>query len=163
MSLGRSMCNCSGGCVKNALCDYSPEKNPYESSSGIDLNPFERFEAFTPDLDTNPIQTYYKKSVNENSINSNCQEKPKVTDDLYNELKMYKKVAVPVVVPVAVPIKSQLSLNKIEELTTVNSTPISSRENSICSSNINSKHIIAIVVVILIVFIFLNRKNKKIQ
>jgi len=44
--MGR-ICSCfSGLCVYNPLCDYSPLKRPFDSSSGIDINQYERTEHF---------------------------------------------------------------------------------------------------------------------
>jgi hypothetical protein len=41
------LCNCNSGiCIKSPLCDYDPFKNPFQSSSGVDLNPYERNEDF---------------------------------------------------------------------------------------------------------------------
>ena len=41
------ICECNSGlCVKNSLCDYNPQTDSYQSSSGIDMNEFERSENF---------------------------------------------------------------------------------------------------------------------
>ncbi len=41
------ICECNSGlCVKNSLCDYNPKTDPYQSSSGIDMNEYERSEHF---------------------------------------------------------------------------------------------------------------------
>ena len=41
------ICECNSGlCVKNSLCDYNPKTDPYQSSSGIDMNEYERSESF---------------------------------------------------------------------------------------------------------------------
>jgi hypothetical protein len=41
------ICECNSGlCVKNSLCNYDPKTNPYQSSSGIDMNEYERSENF---------------------------------------------------------------------------------------------------------------------
>ena len=42
------LCGCNNDfCMKTALCDYNPLLNPYDSSSGIDKNPFEMKENYT--------------------------------------------------------------------------------------------------------------------
>ncbi len=41
------ICECNSGlCVKNSLCNYDPKTDPYQSSSGIDINEYERSENF---------------------------------------------------------------------------------------------------------------------
>jgi hypothetical protein len=41
------ICECNSGlCVKNSLCNYDPKTDPYQSSSGIDMNEYERSEHF---------------------------------------------------------------------------------------------------------------------
>jgi hypothetical protein len=41
------ICECNSGlCVKNSLCNYDPKTDPYQSSSGIDINDYERNEHF---------------------------------------------------------------------------------------------------------------------
>ncbi len=41
------ICECNSGlCVKNSLCNYDPKTDPYQSSSGIDMNEYERSENF---------------------------------------------------------------------------------------------------------------------
>jgi hypothetical protein len=41
------VCECNSGlCVKNSLCNYDPKTDPYQSSSGIDMNEYERSENF---------------------------------------------------------------------------------------------------------------------
>ena len=42
------LCRCNNDfCLKTAMCDYNPLSNPFESSSGIDKNPFEMKEDFS--------------------------------------------------------------------------------------------------------------------
>jgi hypothetical protein len=42
------ICECNSGlCVKNSLCNYDPKTDPYQSSSGIDMNEYEKSENFT--------------------------------------------------------------------------------------------------------------------
>jgi hypothetical protein len=41
------ICECNSGlCVKNSLCNYDPKTDPYQSSSGIDMNEYEKNEHF---------------------------------------------------------------------------------------------------------------------
>lgn len=41
------ICECNSGlCVKNSLCNYDTKTNSYQSSSGIDINEYERDEHF---------------------------------------------------------------------------------------------------------------------
>ena len=40
------MCNYNDFSLKSPICDYNSLLNPYESSSGIDKNPFELQENF---------------------------------------------------------------------------------------------------------------------
>jgi len=66
-NLGR-ISNCIGGmCVKNALFDNNPLKNPFDSSSGIDLNPYERNEGFESFEGFNNINKRNRQCVNLNS------------------------------------------------------------------------------------------------
>jgi hypothetical protein len=38
------MCECNSGlCVKNSLCNYDSKTDPFQSSSGIDINEYENF------------------------------------------------------------------------------------------------------------------------
>ena len=42
------LCGCNNDfCMKTAMCNYNPLLNPYNSSSGIDKNPFEMKETYT--------------------------------------------------------------------------------------------------------------------
>ena len=42
------LCDCNNDfCMKTAMCNYNPLLNPYNSSSGIDKNPFEMKESYT--------------------------------------------------------------------------------------------------------------------
>ena len=41
------LCNCNNDfCIKSPLCDYNPLLNRFDSSSGIDKNPYELKEQF---------------------------------------------------------------------------------------------------------------------
>jgi hypothetical protein len=41
------LCSCNNDfCLKSPLCDYNSLTNPYDSSSGIDKNPYELKEGF---------------------------------------------------------------------------------------------------------------------
>jgi hypothetical protein len=54
------LCSCNNDfCLKSPLCDYNTLLNPYDSSSGIDKNQFERKEDFRG----------LNKRENHNSIN----------------------------------------------------------------------------------------------
>ncbi len=158
MTCGKRMCQCNSGlCVKNTLCDYSPEKNPYESSSGIDLNPFEKNEPFTPDIDTNPIETYYKSSVDENSFNSNCKA-PASTVQLYDNLHVFKRDT-----GVKTNTTPVVELPQVANTVIVNDIPVqvsgSSRRCSL--QKITSGHIVIFVTILLIAVIFIVKKQKK--
>jgi len=42
------LCGCNNDfCMKSSMCDYNPLLNPYDSSSGIDKNPFEMKENYS--------------------------------------------------------------------------------------------------------------------
>ena len=42
----KKICNYNEFSLKSPFCDYNPRNNPYDSSSGIDINPFEFKENF---------------------------------------------------------------------------------------------------------------------
>jgi len=42
----KKLCNYNEFSLKSPFCDYNPRNNPYDSSSGIDINPFEFKENF---------------------------------------------------------------------------------------------------------------------
>jgi len=41
------LCGCNNDfCMKSSICEYNPLLNPFDSSSGIDKNPFEMKENY---------------------------------------------------------------------------------------------------------------------
>lgn len=61
------LCGCNNDfCMKTSLCNYNPLLNPYDSSSGIDKNPFEMKESFLniSGNDFDKIKGIYNKKWN---------------------------------------------------------------------------------------------------
>ena len=63
------ICECNSGlCVKNSLCDYNPKTDPYQSSSGIDMNEYERSEHFGNVCKCGYANKYQQRKDNEASL-----------------------------------------------------------------------------------------------
>ena len=70
---GSRLTNCalrSGLGIENSLCTYNPLTNSYQSSSGIDINQYEKNESFDDVLDCgcDKDNKSYKIKKNTNSI-----------------------------------------------------------------------------------------------
>jgi hypothetical protein len=83
--VGKRICNCTGGlCVKKSLCYYDPMSSSYDSSSGIDINPYEKNENFGNISKCNCNKNKFYNSNNNIDFNINDNIDINIDDNFEN-------------------------------------------------------------------------------